>query len=95
MGLTKAFNKILVTTGDTFLTVGVQGANRDSDLDTGGITVMPPTVVQPEIFGDLFIPMVGQPGLYKFYQVTFTSPPSTVKDVLEAFDFEIAPSMRM
>lgn len=95
-GLTKAFNKTLVATGDTSLTVAVQGANRESELLSGGFLVIPPTTVQPEIFGELFIPdMVSAPGLYKWYQLTFTSPASTVVDVLNDFDFEIAPSMRM
>jgi hypothetical protein len=95
-GLTKAFNKIIVTTADPNLLVSVQGAIRDSDLDTGGILVMPPTPLQAEIFGELFIPdMVSLTGKYKWYQITFTSPASTVVDVLDGLDFEIMPSMRM
>lgn len=94
-GLTKAFNKIITTTGDANLTVGVNGGIRDTDLTVGGAIVLPPTTVQQEIFGDLFVPMVSQPGFYKWYQVTFTSPASTVQNVLDAFDFEIQPSMRM
>lgn len=94
-GLTKAFNKIIVTTGDVSLTISVQGAIRETDFATGGVLVLPPTTVQAELFGDLFIPMVAQPGLYKWYQLTFVSPASSVVDVLDAFDFEIMPSMRM
>lgn len=95
-GLTKAFNKIIVTTSDPGLTVAVQGAIRDSDLDTGGILVLPPTPLQAEIFGELFVPdMVSLTGKYKWYQITFTSPASTIVDVLDGLDFEIAPSMRM
>ena len=95
MGLTKAINKIIVTTGDPLLTVAVQGAITDRDLDTGGKLVIPPTQVLQEIFGDLFVPMVAQPGLYKWYQITFTSPASTIVDVLDAFDIDVMPSMRM
>jgi hypothetical protein len=95
-GLTKAFNKVFVTTADTNLTVAIQGAIRDSDLDSGGVLVLPPSPLQAEIFGDLFIPdMVSLTGKYKWYQLTFTSPASTAVDVLDGFDFEIAPSMRM
>jgi len=94
-GLTKAFNKIIATTSDPLLTVAVRGAITDTDLDTGGVLVLPATPLQQEIFGDLFIPMVAQDGKYKWYQVTFTSPASLVTDVLDGFDFEILPSMRM
>jgi len=95
-GLTKAFNKIIVTTSDPNLTVAVQGAIRDADLDTGGIQVLAPTTLSTDIFGDLFISdMVSKPGLYKWYQVTFTSSVATISDVIDGFDFEIIPSMRM
>ena len=94
-GLTKAFNKIIATTSDPLLTVAVRGAITDTDLDTGGVLVLPATPLQQEIFGDLFVPMVAQDGKYKWYQVTFTSPASLVTDVLDGFDFEILPSMRM
>jgi len=94
-GLTKAFNKMIVTTSDTTMTIGIQGAIRDTDLDSGGVTVLPPTLLQPEIFGDLFIPLVGSPGFYKWYQITFTSPVNAIVDVLDGFDIEIMPSMRM
>ena len=96
-GLTKAFNKILLSTTDPFLTVGVNGAIRQSDFASGGVTVIVPTVIQPEIFGEYFVPsMVGAPGYFQWYQVTFTSlATSTATIVLGSFDFEIAPSMRM
>lgn len=94
-GLTKAFNKIIATTADLSLNVGVQGAIRDSDFVSGGSIVIIPTTFQSEIFGDLFVPMVGQPGLSRWYQLTFTSPASATVNVLDAFDFEIMPSMRM
>ncbi len=94
-GLTKAFNKIIATTSDPLLTVTVQGAITDTDLDTGGVLVLPATPLQQDIFGDLFVPMVAQDGRYKWYQLTFTSPASLVTDVLDGFDFEILPSMRM
>lgn len=94
-GLTKAFNKIIVTTSDPAMTIAVQGAIRDIDLDSGGVTVLAPTTVQQDIFGDLFVPMVAQDGFYKWYQITFNSAASTVADVLDAFDFEIVPSLRM
>ncbi len=93
-GLTKAFNKITVTTSDSSMTVSVQGAIRDSDLDSGGIIVQPTTSLQPEIFGDLFVPMVAQPGFYKWYQITFTASANGIVDILDGFDFEIMPSMR-
>ncbi len=94
-GLTKAFNKIIATTSDPLLTVAVRGAITDTDLDTGGVLVLPATPLQQDIFGDLFVPMVAQDGKYKWYQLTFTSPASLVTDVLDGFDFEILPSMRM
>ncbi len=94
-GLTKAFNKIIATTSDPLLTVTVRGAITDTDLDTGGVLVLPATPLQQDIFGDLFVPMVAQDGRYKWYQLTFTSPASLVTDVLDGFDFEILPSMRM
>ena len=94
-GLTKAFNAIRVTTADPLLTVAVQGANKDSELDTGGTLVLLPTPLQPDIFGDLFVPMVAQPGLYKWYQLTFNSAASTLVDVLDGFDFDVLPSMRL
>lgn len=94
-GLTKAFNKIIAITGDTLLTVGVQGAIRQTDLAGVGTTVIAATPVMPSVFGDLFVPMVAQPGYFRWYKITFTSPASAVKDVLNAFDFEINPSLRM
>lgn len=94
-GLTKAFNKIIVTTADLNLTVGVQGAIRDSDFVAGGTVVLLPTTLLAEIFGDLFIPMVGQSGYYKWYQLTFNSPASSAVNLIDAFDFEIMPLMRM
>ena len=95
MGLTKGLNKLIATTGDPALTVAIQGAIRVSDFASGGVKVIPTTTVQPEIFGDLFVPLVAAPGYFKWYQITFTSPASTVSSVLSAFDIEAQPSMRM
>lgn len=96
MGLTKALNKMLITTNDPFLTITVQGAIRVSDFAAGGVNVLPSSFLQNEIFGDYFVPLVGQPGFYKWYQIQFTSPTtSTAVNVLNGFDIEVAPSMRM
>lgn len=95
-GLTKSLNKVVLDTGDPLLTIAVSGVKKVSDITSASTLVIPTTPVQQEAFGDYFIPAVGQPGGFIWYQLTFNSPAtSIVKNVLSYFDVEVMPSMRI
>lgn len=94
-GLTKSINKIVLDTLDSNLTVGVTGVNKVSAIPSGVSNVLLPVPIAQETFGDLFVPMLGSIGGFRWFQLTFTSPAGTTGKVLGSFDIEAVPSMRI
>lgn len=94
-GLTKSLNKILLDTQDSNLLVSVTGANKVSAIPSGVSNVLLSANIAQEAFGDLFVPVLSSPGGFRWFQLGFTSPAGTTKNVLSAFDVEAVPSLRI
>jgi len=92
--LRKALNAFFYTGGDNNLTLTVEAAITDNDLDNNPATVLPATGVTTSLLQDLFIPLAVTSSQHRWYRLTFTSPASTVQDVLDAYSLEISPLFR-
>lgn len=92
--LRKALNQLLYLGSDTALTLEVDGAIIDTDLDTTAQAVLPTTPVAVGPLLDLFVPLAGTPSFHRWYQFTFLSPASTAVDILDGFSVEASPLFR-
>lgn len=94
-GLRKALNQIIVATQDTALTITLEAAILDSDLDISPIQALAATTVSTGPLGDLFVPLAAVGTGHRWYRFTFTSPASSVVDVLDYYNVEALPVLRL
>lgn len=95
----KALNQALITTGDSTLTLSIDGAVTDADLSKPimsniGSPVVVNAPVQVGPFGEFFVPLAGLLTKYKWYRMVFTSNGPLVSDVLSAYSIETVPLLR-
>lgn len=87
--LRKFVNQIIPTTADqTALTIQVDAASNELDFNTP-LSVVPATTVTPAaIPTDVFVPLASGPSHSRAFRFTFTSPASTVQNILTGFSIE-------
>jgi hypothetical protein len=88
-GLRKFVNQIIPTTGDnSALTIMVEAASNEQDFNAPLLVVGPTVVTPAAIPDDVFVPLASGPSHSRAFRFTFTSPPSTVQNVLTGFSIE-------
>ena len=91
--VTKLLEDIEVLTGDSALTITIEGASTEAQFTTP-VTVLAATAVSAHPFGQYKIGLSGKYAKYRFYRFTFTSPAATTRDVLNYFAVEALPAHR-
>jgi len=86
--LRKVLNQLLYLGGDTTLSVQVEGAILDSELDSSSFPVLAPTQLATGPLQDLYLPMAHTNSKHRWYRFTFLSQANSVSDVLDGFSIE-------
>lgn len=92
--VTKFLNELELMTGDSGLTVGVEGASTAAGFDSP-TTVLSATAVTAAPFGQYKLAgLATTASKYRFYRFTFTSPAGTTIDLLDYLAIEAIPFHR-
>ena len=91
--VTKLLNELEVLTGDSGLTVTVEGASTDAGF-ASPTTVLSATAISAAPFSQYKISLAAKFTKFRFYRFTFTSPASTTQQLLDYFACEAIPYHR-
>ena len=91
--VTKFLNELEVHTGDSAMTVGVEGASTEAEFDTP-VNVQVPAAIVSAPRGQYKSHLAAKFSKYRYYKFTFTSPISTVREVLSYLAIEAIPVHR-
>lgn len=91
--VTKFLNEVEVMTGDSALTITIEGASTDAAFSSP-TTVMSATTVAAHAFGQYKIGLAAKFTKFRFYRFTFTSPAGTSRQLLDYFAIEAIPFHR-
>jgi len=94
--LLKALNQQIAYTGDTALTLLIEGAFIDNNFINSPLIVFSTTAARVgPLGGYLFYPLAGSASRHYWYRFTWTSPASAASVVLAGYNTECIPMLRV